>query len=117
MMNSSLAVRFFVVIAVCCMSFIGAYAGEKTETVKVWGNCGMCKKTIEKSLKDVAGVHSAVWDKKTKVLTVSYDADKISMKQIEEKVAASGYDTKNVKGSDKAYSELEKCCRYDRKKS
>jgi copper chaperone CopZ len=94
-----------------------ANAAEKKETVKVWGNCGMCKKTIEKSLKGAEGVKSAVWNKQTKVLEVIYDDAKTSMKQIEEKVAASGYDTQNVKADDKAYNNLHECCQYDRKKS
>ncbi len=93
-----------------------AFGAPKKETVKVWGNCGMCKKTIEKSLKGVNGLESASWDKTTKILTVSYDDSKIAMKQIEEKVAAAGYDTQNVKANDGAYSNLAKCCKYDRKK-
>jgi copper chaperone CopZ len=92
------------------------FAATKKETVKVWGNCGMCKKTIEKALKGVEGIESASWDKKTKILTVSYDDRKITMKQIEEKVAAAGYDTQNIKGSDEAYNKLHECCQYERKK-
>lgn len=97
--------------------YSSASAAEKTETIKVWGNCGMCKKTIEKSLKDVEGVQSAIWNKQTKMLNVKFDDSKISLKKIEEKVAASGYDTQNVKGDDKAYKNLHECCQYDRKKS
>lgn len=48
---------------------------EKTEKVKIFGNCGMCKKTIEKagSLTDVAIVK---WDNETKMATLTYDAKK-----------------------------------------
>lgn len=92
------------------------HAASKTESVKVWGNCGMCKKTIEKALKGVDGIQTAAWDKKSKMLEVTFDDSKISMKQIEEKVGAAGYDTQNVKGSDAAYGKLAECCHYDRKK-
>jgi periplasmic mercuric ion binding protein len=103
-------------VACCALMAQPVLAADKTESVKVWGNCGMCKKTIEKSLKGVDGVKSASWDKKTKMLAVSYDDSKISMKAIEDKVAASGYDTQNNKGSDAAYTKLHECCKYDRKK-
>lgn len=91
-------------------------ARVKQETVKVWGNCGMCKKTIESALKGATGVQMANWNKKTKILAVNYDDSKITMRQIEEKVAAAGYDTQNVRGNDEAYNKLHECCHYERKK-
>ena len=48
----------------------------KTDTIKVWGNCGMCKATIEKSLKKKDGVLSKNWNKETKILVVTYDSGK-----------------------------------------
>src|SRR3989304_5851997 len=44
-----------------------------TETFKVWGNCEMCKTTIEKSLKKVVGIKSAKWNVETKMITVKFD--------------------------------------------
>jgi len=109
--------RASAVSAVVCMLMVSTLiAAPKKETVKVWGNCGMCKKTIEKSLKGLDGLESASWDKKTKMLDVVYDDSKTSMKAIEERVAAAGYDTQNVKGSDEAYKKLHDCCQYERKK-
>ena len=104
-------------VSLFALTAASASAGEKKETLKVWGNCGMCKKTIEGALKGVDGVASASWDKKTKVLSVTFDDAKISLQKIEEKIAATGYDTQNAKGSDEAYKNLEKCCKYERKKS
>src|SRR3954468_21540355 len=86
----------------------------KTENIKVWGNCAQCKKHIETSLK-VDGVEKADWDKKTKILTVTYDSSKISNDQIQKNVASVGYDTEKYKADDKAYTDLEECCQYDRK--
>jgi len=83
------------------------------ETITVSGNCGMCKKNIENSIKK--DVKSAVWNKDTKVLTVKYDSDKISRDQIEQKIAAAGYDTEKYKASDAAYAKLNECCQYTRK--
>ncbi|MDW8220171.1 MAG: heavy-metal-associated domain-containing protein [Bacteroidota bacterium] len=108
-------------VVCCCALFIAlslsSFAGERKETIKVWGNCNMCKKTIEAALKGVDGVSSASWDKKTKILTVVFDDAKISLEQIEQKVAATGYDTQSLKASDGAYNSLKKCCKYERKKS
>lgn len=83
-------------------------------TFKVWGNCDMCKETIEGSLK-VEGVSKADWNTETKLIAVSYDTTKISLDQIKKNIALVGYDNENYKGDDKAYSELPGCCQYDRK--
>lgn len=81
---------------------------------KVWGNCGMCKKTIESSLK-VAGINKAEWNTKTKMMEVDYDTTQINLEQIHEKIAAVGYDTELKTGSDEAYNSLHSCCKYKRK--
>lgn len=85
-----------------------------TSTFKVWGNCDMCKETIETSLK-AEGISKADWNVDSKILTVSYDATKITLDQIQKNVASVGYDNDKYKGDDKAYSELPDCCQYDRK--
>ncbi len=88
--------------------------GEVTSTFKIWGNCEMCKETIEGSLK-VAGISKADWNVDSKIMTVVYDSSKITLDQIQKNVAASGYDTEKYKGDDKAYHELAECCQYERK--
>jgi len=104
------------------LSLIGVFFrvnGQKSNTeakFKVWGNCGMCEKTIEKSLK-VKGVELADWDKNTKIIAVKYDSTKITLIQIHEKIAAVGYDTELKKGNDKAYNNLHSCCQYNRKEN
>ena len=100
----------------CSISFVNAQNKKvKTETIKVWGNCGMCKTSIENAA-DLKGVKAAEWDKTSKLLTVSYDTTKISSDQIQLKIAAIGYDTEKHRASDKAYEELHGCCKYERKK-
>ena len=93
-----------------------SFAQTQKQTVKVWGECGMCKKTIEKSAKE-AGATTADWNKDTKVLAVSYDAKKTDLQGIEKSIAAAGYDTKNFTASDEAYKKLHSCCQYERKAS
>lgn len=85
-----------------------------TDTLTVSGNCEMCKKTIEESLL-VKGVKSANWNIATHVLTVTYIPSKISLAEINQLVAKSGYDTKTVKADASAYQALPGCCKYVRK--
>ncbi len=86
----------------------------KTETIKVWGNCGMCKTTIEKSAKK-AGAKTANWNEESKELQVSYAVNKTSSEKIQQAIAKSGYDTQDFTADNKAYDNLHGCCKYDRK--
>lgn len=86
----------------------------KTETIKVWGNCGMCKTTIEKAAKK-AGAKTANWNEDSKELKVSYAINKTSSAKIQEAIAKSGYDTRDFTADNKAYDNLHGCCKYDRK--
>ena len=76
----------------------------------------MCKMRIERAATAVAGVSSASWDVMTMELSVAYDAEKVSLKDIETAVAAVGHDTDNVRASDAVYAELHGCCKYERSK-
>ncbi|MEI8113921.1 MAG: cation transporter [Bacteroidia bacterium] len=83
----------------------------KTETIKVSGNCDMCKARIEKAAK-VDGVSKAEWNKETKLLAVTYDPAKTNSDAIGKKVAAAGHDTEKTKADAKAYDKLPSCCKY-----
>ena len=82
-------------------------------TFGVRGNCGMCKKTIEKAANSVDGVASAIWDVNQKKIAVSFDDNKTGATAIHTAIAASGYDTEKVAGNEKAYDGLPGCCKYD----
>ena len=79
----------------------------------VRGNCGMCKKTIEKAANKVEGVANATWDVDKKKIDVSFDDTKTDAMAIHKAIAASGYDTEKVAGSEEAYSSLPGCCKYE----
>jgi hypothetical protein len=99
----------FALISIC------SFAETKTDTIRVYGNCEMCKEHIENAAKE-AGVSTADWNEKTKLLVVSYDDVKTTNLKIQQKIAAVGYDTQDVKASEKSYKKLDKCCQYERKK-
>ena len=86
----------------------------KTETIKVWGNCGMCKTKIEKAAK-AAGAKTANWNEDSKELKVSYAANKTSSVKIQQAISKSGYDTQDFTAVHAAYNNLPGCCKYDRK--
>lgn len=104
-----------VAISVLVLSSCSNTEGYKTESFTVYGNCGMCKKTIETSLDDVAGIESAEWDMNTDKMTVSYDPKALSIESIHKKIAAVGYDTDLERAPDAVYAKLHSCCKYDRK--
>jgi len=83
----------------------------KTETIKVSGNCDMCKARIEKAAK-IDGVSKAEWSKKDKTLAATFDPAKTNIDEIGKKVAAAGHDTEKAKADDKVYAKLPGCCQY-----
>jgi copper chaperone CopZ len=87
---------------------------SKIVSFKVWGNCGSCKKNIEKALK-VKGVTKVDWNKSNKMITVTFNESIITIDKIHSLIAKAGYDTDKVKGDDKAYSKLDACCQYERR--
>jgi periplasmic mercuric ion binding protein len=88
----------------------------KKDTLKVSGNCGMCKSTIEKAAKS-AGSSFALWNDETKELVVKYAVGKTDSKKIQQAVSKSGYDTELFTATDEAYNKLHGCCKYERTKS
>jgi periplasmic mercuric ion binding protein len=107
----------YLIIAVLMGSSVIAQSGtKKTESFKVYGNCEMCKKTIEGVLKKNEGIISKKWDSESKLMTVTYDTTQISLHQIHKKIAAVGYDTDLEKAGDETYNKLHGCCQYDRPK-
>jgi len=92
------------------------YSQQSKATVKVWGNCGMCKQVIEKAAIK-SGASAASWDKNTKMLAVEFNGEQTDSKKIQMAVAASGYDTQDYTANAKAYSNLPGCCQYSRKTS
>jgi len=107
------SIRLFLFIA---FSFAGIslFAQEKTDSFSVYGNCGMCKSRIEKAAK-AEGATAALWNKDTKIITVTYVASKTSNEAIQKKIASVGHDTEQFTAPEKVYEKLPGCCLYERK--
>lgn len=99
--------------SIFAINFSFAQTAIKTEAIKVWGNCGMCKNKIEKAAK-TGGASTANWNEETKILNISYNTSSSNSDKIQKAIAASGYDTENFKADEKAYNKLMACCKYDR---
>ncbi len=82
------------------------------KTIKVSGNCAMCKDRIETAAKSVSGVRSADWSPETKILKVQFDGDKTSSEAIQKVIAQAGHDTEKFKAPDEVYNKLPACCLY-----
>jgi len=85
----------------------------KVVEVKVYGNCGMCKKNIEKA-GNVKGKSNAEWDAETTMAKITIDSTKISIDDVLKKIAAVGYDSDKFRAEDEVYNNLHGCCQYDR---
>jgi copper chaperone CopZ len=85
----------------------------KTETVTIYGNCGMCETKIENAgnIKKVAKVD---WDQDSKTATLTYDTTKTNSDEILKRIALVGYDSDKFLAPDNVYDNLHGCCQYDR---
>ena len=88
---------------------------QNTETVKIYGNCGMCKSTIEKA-GNIKKQSVVDWNKETKMATISFDSLKTSKDEILKRIALAGYDSDSFLAPDDTYSNLPNCCQYERAK-
>ena len=113
-----------IVLLVFATTIATAQVSENTAVIKklknakyeiaVNGNCDLCKKRIEKAAFTVSGVKSAGWDVDSQMLSLLINEDKTSATEVEVAVAKAGHDTKNVKATADAYSNLHNCCQYKR---
>ena len=88
----------------------------QSTTVKINGNCGMCKSTIEKtgSIKKIAQVE---WDNATQMATLTYDSKITNEDEILKRISLAGYDNEKFLAPDDVYNNLHGCCQYDRELS
>ncbi|HSN62009.1 MAG TPA: DUF3347 domain-containing protein [Ferruginibacter sp.] len=86
-----------------------------TATVKVYGNCSMCKTSIEKAA-DNKKISQADWNEATGMATITYDSKKTNLDAVLKNIALAGYDNFSFLAPDAAYNKLPGCCKYEREK-
>src|SRR5690606_19924579 len=92
---------------------VGLFAQEKTETIKVSGNCGMCKERIENAVKEFPSAEGN-WDAETKILTVQFDEFQTNLDEIAQNIAKVGHDNELYRAEDSVYENLPGCCHFER---
>ena len=99
-----------ITLAIMTMSLVKP---PKYQTISftVEGTCSMCKDRIEAAL-DKRGIRKAVYNPEEKILTVTYNPQKLEEIQLHNLVAIAGHDTELVKATNNAYMALPDCCRY-----
>jgi len=105
---------FMMALAAFSVSAASAQEKNRTETFKVYGNCGMCEDRIEKAAK-IIGVSNAEWNDESMELTVTYDASKVTIEKVHKAIATIGHDTDKETAPDNVYKKLPGCCKYERK--
>lgn len=110
--------KYMLLVLVALFSLSGEAQEIKNKNAKheveVLGNCGMCKKRIEKAAFGVSGVRSANWDSRTQKLTLILNEEKSSLEKVEKAIAEAGHDTENAKATQADYDNLHGCCKYTR---
>lgn len=86
---------------------------KKTETVRVSGNCDMCKQTIENAARKKK-VAEVVWNKNSKTAELSYDSTKTTKDELLKHIALAGYDNESYLAPNETYAQLPECCKYNR---
>ena len=92
-------------------TLLSAQSKKITIELEVSGNCGYCKKRIEKAV-DIKFVGHAEWNSDTKKMIITYRADKIELETIKEAILAIGHDVEGKLASDEIYQALPACCQY-----
>jgi len=85
----------------------------KTVSVRIYGNCEMCEKTIE-TAGNVKKVAKVEWNKDSKMATITYDSTKTNQDAILKRIALAGYDSDKFLAPDDVYKKLDGCCQYER---
>lgn len=109
--------KIFSVIALLLITFVTNQSMAQSELtelkIKSSVVCDMCRETIEKYMAFEKGVKKTVVDVESKVITVTYNADKTTPEKIRQAISKSGYDADDVPANAKAYKKLDGCCKKD----
>lgn len=102
------------IIALVCLSMGARAANDNTKDtlyIKTSMVCEMCEARLEKALMFEKGIHNLSFDLKQNTIMVVYKPKKISAKEIEKKVSATGYKANGLAPDKEAYDNLHGCCK------
>ena len=102
---------FFLLFVLFSFSGFAQQSDIRTDSIKVAGNCAMCKKRIEDAAY-TKGVKRADWSAETQMLTVVYRPSKTDTAAIQQNIAKAGHQAGATLANEKAYEALPGCCHY-----
>ena len=100
---------FIVMVGIGCSVSNAKEANISLPTIM----CGMCETNITNAVSDIEGLIKVTVDLEKKLGRVVFDADKISLSQIEAKIADAGYKANNTIANKVSYDKLPRCCKID----
>ena len=104
-----------ILVTLTCTQGLSVFAQESGTyipfSLRVNGSCEMCKARLEDAL-HVKGVKSPSWSIESKLLSLLYDPEKISVEKIQKIILLQGHDLDDKKANDKTYEALPACCHY-----
>tara|TARA_E500000318_G_scaffold111723_2_gene131423 strand:- start:813 stop:1178 length:366 start_codon:yes stop_codon:yes gene_type:complete len=103
-----------IITAITLLVMVMGHAQDKNKSIsfEVKGNCGMCKSRIEKASIKLKGVKFASWSSETKKFEAIIDERKITIPDIQKRIAEVGHDSKGYIAPDSVYNNLPECCKY-----
>ncbi|WP_293907469.1 DUF3347 domain-containing protein [Sphingobacterium sp. UBA5670] len=108
-------IHHYIITGILVLSSLTNHAQDNNTTnsnVKIAGNCGMCKKTIENA--GTSAYAKVDWNEDNQTATISYDTEKTSLDAVLKNIAEAGYDNEKYLASEEAYAKLHACCQYER---
>lgn len=82
----------------------------QTVEIKTNAECDQCKTRLEGELNYIKGIKFAELDVPSKVITVKFDASKISLLEVKNTISKIGYDAGEVKAIPESQKALPACC-------
>lgn len=104
-----------ILLSTTAMSHAKGIKNAKTVSIKVSGNCDMCKSRIDGAVAK-KGISKGDWNTDSKMLSLTFDSKKTTEDNLLKLVAYAGYDNEKFMAPDDAYANLPGCCQYERKK-
>ncbi|MBU6342260.1 MAG: heavy-metal-associated domain-containing protein [Bacteroidetes bacterium] len=113
MIRKALHLNLFLMVLLFLNSCDAQIKNTTTVQAKVFGNCEMCQKTIQKAA-FVKGEAKAVWSPDTQIAEITFDSTKTNLEAVLKRIAEAGYDNQRFTAPQAAYDNLPSCCQYDR---
>lgn len=110
-MKNIMSLMMMLLVIVSCAVSSGADAEKVTAKIMTNAECGTCKEKIEGALNFERGIVFAELDIPSKVVTVKFKNDVITLDKIRVIVSELGYDADEVKANTTAQSNLPACCK------